>query len=210
MQITREQLARAIGKDERTIRRWERTRLAPAVTVGPDGVHRLDVKRVRELIEVRERPTPRRVDAYDGETAAEVFGLFAQGVEAADVVVRLKIHPVAVEAMYEKWLAMRGAFVVTREIAAKINSRLSFRPSGEKLLAYVNELRSTQRCCECEELLPAGAALCAGCARGLSPEEAKRKAIETELRETLRDRERGEADFVSGSEMNAKLRRSGP
>jgi hypothetical protein len=56
-------------------------------------------------------------------------------------------------------------------------------------------------------MLPAGAALCAGCARGLSVQEAKRKAIETELRETLRERERGEADFMSGSEMNAKLGR---
>jgi len=100
------------------------------VTVGPDGVHRFDVQRVRELIEVRERPAPRRVDAYDGETAAEVFGLFAQGVEPADVVVRLKLHPLAVEAIYETWLARRGAFVVTREIAAKIDPRLSFRPSG--------------------------------------------------------------------------------
>jgi hypothetical protein len=36
-----------VGKDERTIRRWERTRLAPAVSVGADGVHRFDVPRHR-------------------------------------------------------------------------------------------------------------------------------------------------------------------
>ena len=125
-----------------------------------------------------------------------------------DVVVRLKLHPLAVEAMYEKWLAMRGAFVVTREISAKIDSRLSFRPSGEKLLAYVQELRSTQRCCECEEYLPTGGALCPGCAKSLSAQEAKRKAIEAELREMTKEKERGEADFMSGSEMNAKLRRA--
>jgi hypothetical protein len=122
----------------------ERTRLAPAVTVGPEGAQRFDVQRVRELIEVRERQAPRRVDAYDGDTAAEVFALFAQGVEQVDFVVRLKLHPLAVETMYEKWLAMRGAFVVTREISA-MNPKSWMNPCSTSTSAAARGSASVRR-----------------------------------------------------------------
>src|SRR6266851_10320430 len=90
--VTREQLARAIGKHSRTIRRWEQTRLAPALTFGEDGVHRFDLSRVRELVELDERSAPPTPEAFDdGDTTASVFELLAQGVEPVEVVVRMKI-----------------------------------------------------------------------------------------------------------------------
>ncbi len=90
--VTREQLARAIGKHSRTIRRWEQTRLAPALTVGEDGVHRFDLSRVRELVELDERSTPPTPEAFDdGDTTAAVFELFAQGVDPVDVVIRMRM-----------------------------------------------------------------------------------------------------------------------
>jgi hypothetical protein len=118
--VTREQLARAIGKHSRTIRRWERTRLAPALTVGEDGVHRFDLARVRELVELDERtpPTPDSFD--DGDITAAVFELFGQGVEPVEVVMRLKLPATAVEALRRRWVAMRGGYIVDREIAAEI------------------------------------------------------------------------------------------
>jgi len=38
-------------------------------------------------------------------------------------------------------------------------------------------------------------------------QEAKRKAIEAELREGMKDKDRDEAFFMNSSEQNAKLRR---
>jgi hypothetical protein len=187
--VTREQLARVLGRDERTIRRWERTRLAPAVTVGPDGVHRFDVQRVRELIEVRETSSPRRADAYDGETAARVFALFAEGVNPDDVVIRLKLNPVAVEAMHDKWLRLRGAFVVPQPITARIDPRLGYRSTAEKLLKFVEEPRSTQTCCECEAPLPERSALCPECAGRMSLKEARRRAVAAEMQQHVKEME---------------------
>jgi hypothetical protein len=178
-QLTREQLARAIGKDERTVRRWERTRLAPAVSVGADGVHRFDMERVRELIEIRERSVPTRPDAYDGEMAREAFGLFDENVHPVDVVKRTGFDPRAVEAMYQKWTSLRGGFFVPAEIAAKINSlvwftgpSLAFGGSAETLLKCVESMRPKERCSVCEHQLPE---LCAECAKETSVKEARRR-----------------------------------
>ena len=65
----------------------------------------------------------------------------------------------------------------------------------------------TQRCSECSEYLPGGTAPCPACAKALSVQEAKRKAIEAELREVMKDKDRDEAFFMNSSEQNAKLRR---
>jgi hypothetical protein len=143
-QVTREQLARVVGKNERTIRRWERTRLAPAVTVGLDGVHRFDMQRVSELLEVRERSEPTSPDAYDGEMAREAFRLFDEGVDQVEVVKQTGIDPRAVKAMYREWTSMRGGFFVPAEIVAKIaclswldGPCLAHEPNAEKLLRCI-------------------------------------------------------------------------
>jgi hypothetical protein len=200
--VTREQLAKVIGRDERTIRRWERTRLAPAFSVGPDGVHRFDVERVRELIEVRHHDALRPVDAFDGETAATVFALFAEGVDPADVVMRLKIHPTAVEAMHERFRALRGAFLVSRESAREISVLLG-TPIADvaELVARLKEAAHCgARCGSCrKEFVGEREALCAGCARDLSVEAARKRetqaAAERAKREERRREQREEAAY---------------
>jgi hypothetical protein len=101
--LTRADVAREIGKHVSTVRRLEQKSVLTPV-VGRDGVHRFRHDQVRELVEVRERVRsgPAAPDAYDGSTAAAVFELFAQGVEPVDVVVRMKLHPLAVEAIHRK------------------------------------------------------------------------------------------------------------
>jgi hypothetical protein len=200
--VTREQLAKVIGRDERTIRRWERTRLAPALSVGPDGVHRFDVQRVRELIEVRHQSAPRPADAYDGETAATVFALFAEGVEPIDVVMRLKIHPSAVDAMHERFRWLLGAFLVSREHAREISVLLGtpIVNAAELVARLKDALHRGARCGTCrKEFVGEREALCASCARDLSVEAARKRetqaAAERVKREERRREQREEAAY---------------
>jgi hypothetical protein len=118
--VTREQLGRLMGKHERTIRRWERNRLAPAVLVGEDGTHRFDLAHVRELVEVREGTQAAPHCFEDGETTAQVFDLFAGGVEPVEVVMRLRLAAAAVDVLRRQWAALRGGYVVDRETARAI------------------------------------------------------------------------------------------
>ncbi|MGH7434553.1 MAG: hypothetical protein ACRENE_02680, partial [Polyangiaceae bacterium] len=150
--VTREQLARAMGKHSRTIRRWEQTRLAPALTVGDDGVHRFNVARVQEIFELQERATPATPESFDnGETTAAVFELFAQGVEAVDVVMRMKLPAFAVDALRRRWATLRGGYMVPREVALEISS-----VRGEVIADAASLLRNLKQttpntCDECHE-----------------------------------------------------------
>ncbi len=195
--VTREQLARAIGKHSRTIRRWERTRLAPALTVGQDGVHRFDLARVRELVELDERgpPTP---DSYDdGETTAAVFELLGQGVEPVDVVMRMRIPAAAVDALRRHWAALRGAYIVDRETAAEICAvrGATIRDAD----ALLKDLRSTRPpvCDECHADLgwvndSRAAAFCGVCAARLTARRAAEEAADAAAEQTHRRRAREE------------------
>jgi hypothetical protein len=187
-----EQLARVIGKDERTIRRWEQTRLAPALSVGPDGVHRFDVQRVRELIEIRERRAPATPGAYDAETAAEVFTLFAEGIDPVDVV-GMKIHPLAVDALRRQWAALRGGFAVSTEIARRISS-LRGCPilDADGLLKALLEPRPNTQCTESHGEFIDGEALCASCSRRLSVEQAHRREAQAGVERARREQRKAE------------------
>jgi hypothetical protein len=196
--VTREQLARVIGKHSRTIRRWERTRLAPALTVGEDGVHRFDVARVRELVELHERSTPVTPDSFDdGDTTAAVFELFAQGIEPVEVVVRMKLPAFAVEDLRRRWAALRGGYVVDRDIAREIcavrgatilnrnellkNLRETFPPSCDGCnadLGWVDDSRA--------------AAFCGTCATKLTAQRAAEAAAEAAAEQTRRRRQKEE------------------
>jgi hypothetical protein len=112
-----------IGRDEKTVRRWERTHLAPALSVGDDATHRFDLARVRELIEVRERTTRTTPDSFDdGDTTAAVFSAFAQGVSAVDVIIRQKLPASAVESLGHRYIRLRGGYVVDEATARSISA----------------------------------------------------------------------------------------
>jgi hypothetical protein len=211
-QVTREQLARAVGKDERTIRRWERTRLAPAVSLGPDGVHRFDMQRVSELLEVRERHGPTAPDAYDGEMAREAFRLFDEGLDQVDVVKQAGFDPRAVKAMYREWASMRGGFFVPAEVVAKIASlpwldgpNLALDGSACKLLTCIERTRPRERCTRCEHNQPE---LCAECARDIAVHQAKARAAEARLRKDLEAQEKEQAQTMKLLEKSLRNKRN--
>jgi hypothetical protein len=211
-QVTREQLARVVGKNERTIRRWERTRLAPALTVGPDGVHRFDLQRVSELLEVREHHDPGSPDVFDGDMAREAFGLFDEGLDQVDVVKRTGFDPRAVKAMYREWTSMRGGFFVPAEIAAKIASLpwldgpcLATEGNADKLLQCLERTRPRERCSVCEHKPPQ---FCAECVHDMSVREAKQRAVEARLAAELKEREREQARLVRTLEKNLQRKRT--
>jgi hypothetical protein len=209
--VTREQLARVVGKNERTIRRWERTRLAPAVSVGPDGVHRFDMQRVSELLEVRERNEPSAPADYDGEMAREAFRLFDEGLDQVDLVKHTGFDPRAVKAMYREWTSMRGGFFVPADIAAKIASlpwldgpSLAVEGSAEKLLACVERTRPRERCARCEHKPPE---FCSECVHGMTVREAKQRAVEGRLAEELNAQKKDQAQFMRTVEKSLRRKR---
>ncbi len=211
--VTREQLARVVGKNERTIRRWERTRLAPAVSVGPDGVHRFDMQRVSELLEVRERQEPTSPDDYDGDMAREAFRLFDEGLDQVDAVKQTGFDPRAVKAMYREWTSMRGGFFVPADIAAKIASlpwldgpSLAVEGSAEKLLACVERTRPRERCANCEHKAPE---FCSECVHGMTVREARQRALEARLAQEMIAQKKDQAQFMRTVEKNLR-RKSRP
>ncbi len=110
--------ARTIGVSKTTFRRSiEGTLLPPEV--GPDWVHRFREEQVRELVIQRGSKTA-APDAYNGNMAAAAFGLLDEGIHPVDIVKRLRLDPRAVEVLHRLWASMRDTFVVTGEVARKI------------------------------------------------------------------------------------------
>jgi DNA-binding transcriptional MerR regulator len=180
--LTRTEAARELGKHVSTIRRWEqKSVLTP--TVGDDGVHRFPRRQLLELVEVRERTSttraPAPADYDDGVTTAAVFEMFAQGLAPHDVVVQKKLPAAAVLALHRAWLAMRRAFVVSREVAAQIELL-----RGDAIVDEASLLRSLQHsppnthCTECHEELIGSEALCRFCARHIRLERANQLAAD--------------------------------
>jgi ribosome-binding protein aMBF1 (putative translation factor) len=188
--VTRGELAQAVGKDERTIRRWERTLLAPAAVVGVDGVHRFDMQRVTQILEVREKRPAAKADAYDGAMAREVFALFDEATHPVDIVKQTGFDPRAVRALYTEWLSLRGGVFVPAEILSKIAAlpelqgpNLIREPTAEKLLACIERsIHNRWVCTVCERRNPE---VCSECARDMPEREARRRAqqAETQKRE---------------------------
>jgi hypothetical protein len=210
--VTREELAQAIGKNERTIRRWERTRLAPALSIGSDGVHRFDVQRVSELLEISEKRGPSDPDAYDGLMAQRAFALFDDGHHPVDVVKQTGFDPRAVKAMYMEWTSMRGGLFVPAEVVAKIASlpwldgpNLAMNGDAQKLLACIMRTRPRERCSACDDHPPE---LCSYCAKEVSAREASRRAAEDRLQEELRRQESDYAQSMRALEKNLRAKRA--
>jgi hypothetical protein len=180
--LTRVEAARELGKHVSTIRRWEqKSVLTP--TVGDDGVHRFPRRQLLELIEVRERTSTARAaapaDYDDGVTTAAVFEMFAEDLRPEDVVRQKRLPAAAVLALHRTWLVMRGAFVVSREVAAQIELL-----RGDAIVDEGSLLRSLQQsppnthCTECHEELLGSEALCRFCARNIRVERANKLAAE--------------------------------
>jgi hypothetical protein len=166
------------------------------LTVGEDGVHRFDVSRVRELVELQERTTPPTPDSFDdGDTTAAAFELFAQGVEPTDVVVRLKLPAAAVESLRARWAALRGGYHVPADVAREISAvRGVWIADAAALLENLRETLPT-RCEKCHAEIGNGrntweAAYCGGCANLLSAEHAREAARHSAQQKARREREK--------------------
>lgn len=196
--LKRSQAARMLGVSTTTLRRMEGTVLSPEV--GPDGVHRFRESHIRELVMHRETaPAPER---YDGVMAAHVFELLDQGVHPVDIVKRLALDPRSVQAIHEQWASMRAAFVVTGEIARKIESIpwiLGMRPirTGKDLWFNLQTV-DPRVCARCKDAI---ATLCAQCVRAMKDVEVNERVAATrKRREELEGRQLAhlwERDFSS-------------
>lgn len=177
--LKRSETARRLGVSTTTLRRMEGRVLTPEI--GPDGVHRFRESHVRELVMQRETaPSPER---YDGAMAAQVFELLDQGVHPVDVVKQLALDPRAVEAIHEQWASMRGAFVVTGEVARRIEAIpwiFGMRPmrTGKDLLFNLEAVDSRI----CERCHDAVATLCAQCVRVMKASETYERAVAMRIR----------------------------
>ena len=59
---------------------------------------------------------PQQPQAAPGEVAAEAFALFNGGRKPTGVVIALKQPPEVVQALYERWVEMRGAWYVSARL----------------------------------------------------------------------------------------------
>ncbi len=221
--LTRSEAARELGTHVSTIRRWERKSVLTR-TVGDDGVHRFPRRQLLELVEVRERTTPARralpADFDDGVTTAAVFELFAEGLAPEEVVIRKKLPAAAVLALHRTWLAMRGAFVVSREVAAQLELL-----RGAPIVDEGSLLRSVQQSppntnSECHEELFGTEALCRLCARNIRVERVQQLAAQAakeraarqqqkELHLRLQHMDREHHDFLRDLDRRRAERRHG-
>jgi hypothetical protein len=166
--LTRRQAARELGKHVSTVRRLERKAVLQPVR-GDDGVHRFPKSHVRAVRDgaADRAATTRSVATFDdGATSVAVFELFAAGVASVDVVVRLKLPAAVVDALFQRWVAMRGGFVVSREAARAISGLRGMPVLDEaSLLESLRDSLPNTHCTQCHEELLGHEALCRPCAR---------------------------------------------
>jgi hypothetical protein len=202
--LTRAQTAHVLNVSASTVRRMEGTTLRPVV--GPDGVHRFHEEHVREVVTKRVRSAPAAPEAYDGATAAAVFEMLDDGVPAADVVKRTKLHPAAVRAMQEEWVTLRGGFTVDAPTARAISALpwlttgSLFRDGAELLAALRRE--GPRPCSECSDNR---ASLCAACAKSAKVHELARRAAQE--RAERMEREEAQATLEMDKALWARLGR---
>jgi hypothetical protein len=205
--LSRTEAAKACDVSVTTFRRRFEGRLLPAI-VGPDGAHYFRQEKVQEL--VVQRRSVLAPGAYDGETAAFVFGLFAEGAGPVEVVRQLKLHPHAVAAMHKDWVSLQGGYVVSGDVAREIASLpwlCGAFPidSGERLL---ENLRASARHTACRECGEIAAQVCPACAKRMSTKEAERRAAE--IREQRDEAERRKRMTEWERDFRATQRRRSP
>jgi len=195
--VPRRDVAEILETSESSVRRMEKKGVLRATGERADGAKLFDVEQVRQVErrEVRSRTAPPPDDRYDSETAAEAFQLF-RDLGPVDVVIRMRLHPAAVAAMFKQWVALQGGYVITHEVArqiSEIRGRAIVDADG-----LLNSLKETPRlgethCCDCKREL-FGAGICRTCAREMRDQEAElgdaaaatQRARDAELREVQR------------------------
>jgi hypothetical protein len=186
--------ARAIGVSKTTFRRRYEGSLLPA-EVGPDGVHRFREEQIRELV-IQRGSKSAAPDAYDGAMASAVFCLLDDGVHPVDIVKRLSLDPRAVEALHRQWASMRDTFLVTGDVARKIEELpwlAGPRPirDGQQLLANL----TWDDPASCERCSLETATLCAKCAKAMNGGEAGQRAEQARERKSERERQRRKGEW---------------
>ncbi|MCW5831681.1 MAG: MerR family transcriptional regulator [Labilithrix sp.] len=112
--ITRGELCRAANVSKSTIRRWEEKGLLHPI-IDEHGVRLFRVADVQALTgkkPVVHLPKARALvpsaATARGELAADVFERLDRGVEGADIVKELRVHPDVVSGFMARWEQLRG------------------------------------------------------------------------------------------------------
>lgn len=102
--LTRSQAARVLGVSVSTVIRREHV-LKPVVV---NGVHLFDESVLkREVVTIRQRQATASLGSTAGEVAAAVFELLEAGVEPAQIVIRLRVAPDAVQALRAQYSELK-------------------------------------------------------------------------------------------------------
>jgi hypothetical protein len=189
-------------------------RLTPVAA--PDGTMRFRVEQVREItVQRRVSSTVGEGDASEGELAASLFELFDDGVEPADAVKRMRIPPRIVSAMFREWADLRGGMFVPeaqlRELIARFGLSTPLR-GAPHLVEQLKRVWPNQMCTECGL---ESATVCVPCLASLKERDAKRMAVERELKLREREIDAGmqlapEGHLARGNAWRARRRAAGP
>jgi hypothetical protein len=106
-------------------------------------------------------PTASAPGDSEGELAARVFACFADGLDPAGTVVKLKLAPAVVRQLYAEWCEMTGALVIPaahrHRLAAALGTPLTPEALGDEVedMAAIRRIYRTFEfpCYKCGELM---------------------------------------------------------
>lgn len=161
--LKRSEVARRLGMSLSSVRRLEGKALSPIV--GPKGVRYFEETEIQAVF-VQIRQTRRSDARPDGALDAEVFRLFRQGLDAVDVVKRLRLAPDVVERLFQQWKRLCDTIVLDRRTAAELEKLLNSAPvvDARSLLDAIAEFKKSS-CCHCLLCNARRAVWCRSCAR---------------------------------------------
>lgn len=167
--LTRSKVAERLGVSLTTLRRMEGKQLHPQT--GPGGVRLFDSMEVESVsVKMRKTGDPDRAMEEEGEMAAEALGLFDEGLNPVDVVIRTKFLPQTVQQIHRWWIEMRSHLVITDMHRNRIEKLLladKHRPgewklkNGYEVYQAIVKIAEDKPCSLCEK---DPAAVCHTCA----------------------------------------------
>jgi len=116
--LTRSQVAARLGVSVTTLRRMEGVTVFPEI--GPRGVRLFHPSSLADVA-VRQGSASR----VCGDAAAEIFRAFDEGDHPVDLVIRFRLEPDVVEALYNQWARLRSILVIDPGVRKMIEEEIS-------------------------------------------------------------------------------------